>query len=248
MSVLSKEYFRNVIKLIEKIIDEEENSINQAAQIMVDAIEKKHRIFGFGCYHYSLHIQDMIYRAGGLVNINPIFIPGLDSLNNNPLTSTSRISQLKGYGEIIIDNYSISDGDIIIIVSGSGSKVIEIEMAKIAKRKGSKIISIFSNKASQNILQSHPKGENLKNIADVVLDNKVEIGDAIMETPEVKEKFSSVSGILNITLLHALITACVEGMVDRGLEPPILVSGNLPGGKKHNEDLLKYYEDQIIYK
>lgn len=248
MSLLSKKYLRNVILLIEKIIDEEEDAINHAARLMVDAIEEKHKLFVFGCYHFSLHIQDVIYRAGGLVIINPIFAPGLDSLNHNPLTSTSKISQLKGYGEIIIDDNSIKEGDILIIVSGSGNKEIEIEMARVARERGSKIICIFSEKSSQKNLKSHPNKKNLKNIADAVIDNKVVIGDAIMDVPQVKEKFSSVSGILNIALLHTLITACIEEMVFRGLVPPILISGNLPEGAKHNSNLLKDYKDQIVYR
>ncbi len=48
----------------------------RAAQLMADAIQNGNRIFGFGCTHSCLPIQEVVYRAGSLNADQPYFSPG----------------------------------------------------------------------------------------------------------------------------------------------------------------------------
>ena len=95
MSTLTNEYLEKVIDLIQKIKSEEEKSIDEAATLMADAVEKGNRLFGFGCTHSSLPIQDVVYRAGGLMLMNPIYAPGIAHLDVHPNTITSDIEKIR---------------------------------------------------------------------------------------------------------------------------------------------------------
>lgn len=246
MSKLSKEYLKRVIQLIEKISDEEENAINQAASLMADAVQHGKKIFAFGCSHSSLPIQDIVYRAGGLMLINPIFAPGIASLDTHPPTMTSGIERLEGYAQVLLDNYPIQKDDVLILVSVSGRNAVPIELAKIAQERGVKVIGVTSWKYTKEVTSRHPSGKKMFDYADVVLDNKVDKGDAIMQAPGVAEKFTPTSGVTSNALLHALVTACIEELLKRGVTPPIYIAGNVDGGEQHNACLKQQYKDQML--
>lgn len=247
MSKLSKEYLSKVINLIESIKHEEENAINNAAILMANSIINGNKIFGFGCTHYSLHLQDIIYRAGGLMLINPILIPGISSLDTHPLSMTSAISRLEGYAEIVFNNFPINNNDVLIIVSVTGRNGIEVEMAKLAKERNVKVIGITSKKYSGELGSRHSSGKKMLDFLDVIIDDKVGVGDAIIACPQLKEKISAVSGITNIAILHAIEAACIEELVDRDIKPPIYISGHIKGGNAHNIELREKFKDQILY-
>jgi len=246
MSKLSKEYLQRVIHLLEEIINEEEIAINKAASLMADAVQNGNKIFAFGCSHSSLPIQDISFRAGGLMLINPIYAPGIASVDVHPPTITSGIERLEGYAEVILDNYPIHKGDVLLLISVSGRNAVAIEMAKIAQERGVKVIGVTSWKYTKEVTSRHPSGKKMFDFADVVLDNKVEKGDAIMQVEGIKEKFSPASGVTSNAIMHALVTACIEELLNRGLTPPIYVAANVDGGEEHNASLKKQYKAQIL--
>ncbi|HAF62152.1 MAG TPA: SIS domain-containing protein, partial [Anaerolineaceae bacterium] len=104
MSKLTNEYLKKVIDLLNKIETEEEDNIDKAATLMADAIENGNRLFGFGCTHSSLPIQGVVYRAGGLMLMNPIYAPGIAPLNVFPHTITPAIEKLTGDGQDLLGN------------------------------------------------------------------------------------------------------------------------------------------------
>mgnify|MGYP001110070459 CR=1 FL=1 len=91
MTQLSNAYIDGLIDILTRIKAEEEEGLQEAAKMITDAIMQGKRVFGFGCTHSSLPIQDLVYRAGGMMLINPIFGPGIQSLDvpNRGFTSVS---------------------------------------------------------------------------------------------------------------------------------------------------------------
>jgi uncharacterized phosphosugar-binding protein len=107
MDNLFRTYLDGAIHLLERIRDEEGEAVGEAARLLADAIVGGKRIFGFGCTHSSLPIQDVVYRAGGLMLINPIYGPGIGSLETIPATLTSAMERLSGFADVILDNTPI---------------------------------------------------------------------------------------------------------------------------------------------
>ncbi len=247
MSKLTHEYIEGVISLLKKINSEEEAVINQAAKLMADAVQNGKRIFGFGCTHSCLPIQEVVYRAGGLMLINPIYAPGIAHLDVHPTTMTSGIENLNGYAKVILDNQPIQKGDILIIISVSGRNAVPIEMAKIAQERGIIVIGITSRKYTEGVASRHASGKKMYNFADVVIDNKAEKGDALLSADGLNTKFASASGITSSAIMHCLSAATIEELLARGITPPVFVAANVDGGSEHNLKLLKEYHDRIFY-
>lgn len=247
MENLFHEYLENVIALLKRIEQEEGPAVQEAARLMADAIQNGNNIFAFGCTHSSLPIQDLVYRAGGLLLINPIFGPGIASLDVQPATLSSSIEKLSGYAETLLSNTPIKKGDVLILVSVSGRNAVPIEMAQVAQARGIKVIGVTSRAYTKAVESRHPSGKKMYEFADVVLDNKVDKGDAVLQAGGVPQKFCPASGVTSIALLQALVGATVQELLARGITPPIILAANVDGGKEYNARLFEQYQDRIFY-
>ncbi len=240
-------YLDTVIDLINRIKTEEAENITRAAVLLADTITDGNNIFAFGCTHSSLPIQDLVYRAGGLMLVNPLFGPGIASLDIKPTTMSSAIEQIPGYAKIILDNSPAKSGDVIIIVSVSGRNSVPIEMAQIARERGIKVIAVTSCEYSQSVTSRHPSGKKMHDFADLVLDNKAPKGDAVLSSEKIPQKFSPVSGATSIALLHAIVAATIEELLRRDIVPPVFLAANVDGGAEYNARLFNQYRNQIFY-
>jgi uncharacterized phosphosugar-binding protein len=247
MSALAKAYIDGVIQLLQRITEEEMPALRDAAKIMAEAIAQGKRIFAFGCTHSSLPIQDLVYRAGGLMLINPLFGPGIASLDVRPATMSSAIERLQGYAQALLDNNPIGAGDVLILVSVSGRNAVPVEMAQLARERGIKVIGVTSRVYTDAFASRHPSGKKMYEFADVVLDNKVDQGDAMLRAEGVPQKFCPASGVTSTALLQALVAATVEELLARGITPPIFLAANVDGGAEYNARLLAQYKDRILY-
>jgi uncharacterized phosphosugar-binding protein len=248
MPSFARQYLEGVITLLRQIADEEAEALQAGARLLANAIADGHRIFAFGCTHSSLPIQDLVYRAGGLMLINPLFGPGLASLDVHPPEMTSAIERLRGYAKILLDTHPIGKGDVLILVSVSGRNAVPIELAEEARNRGVKVIGVTSRRYTQAFPARHPSGTKMYEHADVVLDNKVEPGDAFLQAEGAPQKFCPASGVTSTAVLQALIAATVEELLKRGITPPIYLAGNVDGGMEYNARMLERYRDRIVYR
>jgi len=247
VDTLARKYLSTTIQLLTRIQEEEIDAIEQAAKLIADAIEQGHCLFAFGCTHSSLPIQDLVYRAGGFMLVNPLFGPGITALDIKPTTISSAMEQMEGYAKVIVDNSPMKSGDVLILVSVSGRNAVPVELAQIARDRSIKVIGVTSREYSEAVAARHSSGKKMNDFADILLDNKAPKGDAVLEAQEVPQKFSPVSGVTSIALLQTLIAATIEELLNRGIVPPIFLAANVDGGAEYNARLLKQYHDRIFY-
>lgn len=79
-------------------------------------------------------------------------------------------------------------------------------------------------------------------LADLVLDSKVVVGDAVVEIEGFDQKVAAMSTFANTFLLNAVVAETVNALVEEGIVPPIWTSGNATGGDEANQKLY----DQFI--
>lgn len=247
MGKYSNEYVNQVKTLLDRIVTEDSNELTQAATLLADAIEGDGRIFSWGSTHSSTTMQDIYVRAGGLMVINAIFIPGLEALQTGPFGITSQIERLQGYAEIVLDYTPIRKGDVLIVVSVAGRNAVPIEMAKVAKERGIKVIAVTGYEYSKSVTPRHPGGKNMYAYADVVLDNKAKAGDAILSAEGCLTKFCPVSGITSSAVLQCLIAETIEVLLSRKIIPPVFMAQNVDGGEEFNNKMFEKYKDKIFY-
>lgn len=247
MKKFVNQYIDQVKELLDQIVEEDSEELEKAASLLADAIEGDGRIFAWGSTHSSTTMQDIYVRAGGLMLINAIFIPGLEALQTGPFGITSKIERLEGYAEVILDYTPIREGDVLIVVSVSGRNAVPIEMAKVAKERGIKVIAVTGYDYTRSVTPRHPGGKNMYAYADVVLDNKAKAGDAILEAPGCPAKFCPVSGITTSAVLQCLVAETIETLLSRGITPPVFMAQNVDGGEEFNYKMFQKYKDKIFY-
>lgn len=247
MRELAKKYFETLTARLKLIAEEEMDTIYAAAELLSEAIANKQRIFGFGCTHSSLPIQDLVYRAGGIMVINPIYAPGLAAMDTRPATLSTSIERTSGYAKAVLDNQPAQAGDVLILVSVSGRNTVPIEMAQEAKQRGMKVIGLTSKAYTSAFASRHPSGKKMYEFADVVVDAHIDPGDAALEAEGVPQKFCPVSGAINPAVLQAMMAATIELLLERGITPPVFLAANVEGGDAYNQKLLDQYKDLIFY-
>jgi len=242
----AQDYFDAVEAGLRKIRTEQIAPIRAAAQLLTDTVVAGDTIFAFGASHSFMLPMELCYRTGGLMLINPIYPHGMD-LTVRPLSLTSQIERVPGYGRVLLENSPASRGDALILVSTSGRNAVVIDMALAARERGLHTIGITSLAYSTGVPSRHPSGKRLLDLCDLVLDNGAPLGDAAVTVPGLKQKTGPLSTVLGATVVNAVVTQTIANLVERGVEPPVYVSANLPGGDEHNARLLARNATRIHY-
>ncbi|MDR1794424.1 MAG: SIS domain-containing protein [Erysipelotrichaceae bacterium] len=234
-------YVNRVEQLFKEVIDTNRETIKALAKKFAENIESDHMIHTFGTGHSHITGIEMFGRAGGLANVNAMLDP--DVLTSNGERRSGALERLEGLADIIYDQYKIEKGDIMVLISNSGRNACPIEMAMRAKKEGVYTIAITNLKQSQASQSRHSSGKRLFEVVDVVLDNCVDAGDAMMTVGNISTGPGST--LSSCLLVNTIVYEALKIVNEKGLPLPVLASQNVDGND--NEALMKKYEGRIKY-
>lgn len=237
------EYFENLQRIIERIATEQADNIEAAARAVADTLESGGRIHTFGTGHSHMLAEEIFYRAGGLVNVNPILETGL-MLHESASKSTA-LERLEGYGEILFDMHGIKASDILFLFSNSGRNGVAIDLGIIALEKGVKTVVITNMEHTMQGKSRHSSGKKLYELGSVVIDNCGCMGDASMRIEEIGRNVAPTSTAAGAAILNAIEARAVEMMVADGYVPEVFSSSNVDGGDEINDAYVKKYIKEI---
>lgn len=237
-----QQYAETVIRHIREIAEREIAAIDKAADKVAETIARDGLVHLFGCGHSHMLVEEVFYRAGGLAAINPIFDTAV--MLHEGAVKSSMVERMEGYAAHILDNYDVKPGEPIIIISNSGVNGVPVDMAMEAKAKGLYVIAIMSSAYFEDVSR-HSSGKKLYEVADLVIDNHLPHGDALMEVPGTDIRMSPGSTVIGATILNMTMTMAVHKLVDQGAEPPVYRSGNVPGGFEQNRKFIEKYRQRI---
>jgi len=155
----------------------------------------------------------------------------------NGALKTSSIERLPGYAKVLLDYYGLQKDEAIIVISNSGINAVPVEIAMGAKERGLKVIAITSCGFSSSIPSRHISGKRLFELADVVIDNYVPPGDALVEVKGMVQKVGPISTIIDSAILHSISLCVVEKLLEKGVEPPVYMSATYPGRRVQQRTL-----------
>lgn len=239
--MLAKKYIENAKVLIQKLEDHQTATIEKAAEMIAQACMEGHTLYAWGGPHSSLPVQDIFWRAGGSLLVNPLFTPGL-SLEVGPIYLTSSYERIEGPGREFFSKINAEPGDVIILVSNAGRNAFPIEMAMSAKEAGLKVIGMTSLDYSKSVSSRHSSGKKMYEFCDIVIDNLSAPGDAAIEDERLPQKVGPTSGWMGCLILQMLMVEVSERLVEKGMIPPIYLALNLDGQEeyvRHIDDLRK---------
>jgi len=231
--------FEVALELIEQIKTTQTDNIKEAAQLIAEAFMSDHKFFVSGSGHSHTVAEELYARAGGLAFVFPILVDEL-TLTSHPTKST-KLERLEGYAAILGELYKIDRGDVVLIASNSGRNAYPIELALYAQEKGAKVIALTNIKHSSIESSRHSSGKKLMDLADVVIDNCGEPGDAALIIEGLETTMYPTSSIANSVICGALSVAIAEHLIAQGVEPPVLRSANVDGDQAKSEAYIEKY-------
>lgn len=236
-------YFEKAKEKIELVEKNESGKLREAAEKVAEAIQNGGIIQLFGCGHSHILTEEVCYRAGGLVPINPILYEPL-MLHEGALRS-SELERQNGLAQEFMKDQDIRKEDVMFVISTSGRNPVPVDVAQEAKAKGAFVIGITSMEYSQSQPSRHDSGKHLYNSVDLVIDNYSAKGDASLTYEKVSVPFGPTSTVVGAVILNAILAEAVKIMADKGFEPPIFLSGNIDGADEHNRRLVEKYQGRI---
>lgn len=230
-----------------KVLDEIDlGQIGQAAEVIAAALRSNGIIQVFGAGHSSLLAQEIFFRAGGLVAVNPTLSPWL-SFEGGVVESTEFERRAES-ADVLIRAADLHRDDAGIVISNSGRNALPVEIAFRMKSAGMKVIALTNLVQSRQSNSHHSSGKRLFEIADVVLDNHCPPGDAAVNVEGISAALGAVSTIAGAALLHATLLKAAELLSREGTPPDAFVSVNLENGSTDGlRTLIAPYRQRIRY-
>lgn len=234
-------YTDKSIELIQTIAESENKNIDKAAEIIYNAMRKKGLLHVFCTGHSHMMAEELFYRAGGLVQVNPILEPIL--MQHEGAVRSTKLERLSGLAKILFDSIDIREGEPFLIASNSGINAVPIEMAKCAVAKGCPVIVVTGKTVSDGPNERSEDGKYLYQLADVVINNHVPTGDGLIQS-----KFGRIGAGSTIACSYIAQRLVVEivGMYERdGVDLAIYQSANTNGGDEHNKEIFREFTSRI---
>lgn len=241
IKIMTEIYTDKTIELIRAIDKNEKGNIDKAAEIVYNAMRNKGLLHVFCTGHSHMMAEELFYRAGGLVQVNPVLEPIL--MQHEGAVRSTKLERLSGLAKILFDSIDVRAGEPFLIASNSGINAVPIEMAKCAKEKGCPVIVVTSKVCSDCPNERNKDGKYLYQFADVVINNHVPLGDGLIES-----KFGRIGAGSTIAcsyIAQRLVVKIIDLYEKDGIEPQIYQSANIKGGDEHNEEILREFAPRI---
>ncbi|HEV8366603.1 MAG TPA: SIS domain-containing protein [Pyrinomonadaceae bacterium] len=240
------EYIDGLQGVLERIKREQANNIEQAGVLVANALSAGGIIHTFGTGHSHLIADEAFFRAGGIAAVNPILHERLIFLRG-ALEST-RTEQESGFSRKLLSEVDVRSVDVGIVISNSGRNAAPMEMALEMKALGLKVIAITSLEQSSKSSPRHSSGKRLYEVVDVVIDNCVPSGDALLGLPGLESRIGPSSTVAGAAIINSIIIEAVSELLRRGDPVPVLPSANTEGVSEQTlSDLLRCYQSRIKY-
>jgi uncharacterized phosphosugar-binding protein len=228
INVISAPYFASLQGILSQIAAQQADVMQQAGSMVAQAIAGGGVVHTFGSGHSHMIAEEAFFRAGGLAPVNPILDESLIFLHG--AVESTRVERKSGLAQKLLALEDVRPTDAGIVVSNSGRNAAPIEMALGMKALGIKVIAITNPRQAATSPSRHASGKYLYEVVDLVIDNCIPVGDAVMELPGLSQKMGPSSTVAGAAIINAVMieaAACLQSM---GIKAPVISSANVGAG------------------
>jgi uncharacterized phosphosugar-binding protein len=242
-------YFERTQALLGRLRETQLPAIERAAELCADRISRGGLIFLFGSGHSRMMCEEMTPRQGCFVGFYAWAESAISqhcaTLGMNGLRGPLFLEKVEGYAEQLLAGFKFGPHDAFILISTSGIRPLIVEMAQGAKARGLPVIGITSVAHCSQSKPSHPSGQRLIDVADIVLDNQCPPGDCVVELPGLSWRTGPTSTVTGGMLINMLRCETAERLLHKGHTPVMLPSHQFigtPTAHAAEAQLEAYYE------
>ena len=237
-------YRERITEVLDQIWTTQMANIEKVAEVMASCIASGGLVHMFGSGHSVLPVQDMFPRYGAFAGFRPLMDMRLmwtNVIGSGGAKGLLWLERREGYAAILFENEPIRRGDVMLVFSHGGLNAAGIEVLQEAKKRGLTTVAITSMDNYRKRAASHSSGKKLADIADYVIDNCVPAEDALVEVQGWKAPVAAGSTVSTVTIAMAIIAQVGADLSERGKNPPVFVSPNVPGIPADNNN--RVYEE-----
>ena len=246
---MSSLYISRLIKLAEEAAENNESALEMVSGKLADTLQNEGLVHLYGSGHSVLPCQETFPRYGSYLGFNPLTDPRVmwhNVLGAGGVRELLWLERTEKYAEKFLDHQPLNPGDSIVIFGHSGRNCSGIDTALYARKRGLFVVAITS---THNLDKpaTHSSGKRLADAADMVIDTRSPIEDAIVPVEGWSRPVAGSSTVLAMILMHELLARCATKLAERGVELPTFASPTIAGVTLHDTDVIygKYRERMI---
>lgn len=236
-------YLDKIYTILRQVESNEQAGMDEAAKAAYHSIRNGGLLHVFSTGHSHMIVEEMFYRSGGLVPVNPILSDEL-MLHTGAITST-QLERKSGKAVEVLKEVELNRGDTIIISSNSGINAVPVEAALYAKKLGLIVVGVTSRKVSEQLEPRSVNGKRLCDVCDIVIDNHAPYGDGVFTIPGSNQITGGVSTFSSLFIAQRIVLKIENLFLKDQKMPPILWSANVPGGDEFNAKAVEEYRKRI---
>ncbi len=246
MNSPAQRYFDHCLELL-SVARSQQRQVERAAEWFAQSILAGRVVHLFGAGHSRIMVEEMWPRYGSFPGFHPIV--ELSLTFHNPVVGSNGqrqamfLENTPGLAERILRNFDISSQDAALVISSSGCNIVPIEMAQQLRQRGVKVVAIVGLQHSAACSSNHPAGTKLTDVADLVLDTGVPVGDAMVALQGLDTPVSPGSTVAGCALVNALKAEVASRLVERGQPPQVLTAAAVAGKERSGELFEAAYDE-----
>lgn len=232
-------YMDQVQSILTRIHDTQSAAIDQAADQFARTIAADGLVHMFATGHSRVFIEEMFPRYGSFPGFHSIVELSLTYHNQvvgaNGQRQALFIEHMEGFAKVILRNFVFREVDCFLLFSNSGVNEVPVDMALEVKQLGMPLIAVTSLAHSGQATPRHSSGKRLSEIADVVIDNCVPAGDAVVEVAGFPAPVGPASTIAMAAITNMIKCGVAEKLAAQGISLPVITSAGTVGAARSTE-------------
>ena len=243
MTGLRRDYRDRIVAIMDGLLAREGAAMDAARDAIAMALAGGGVLHVAGSGHSHMIAEEVFYRAGGIAAAQAILDD--DLMLHRGAERSTRIEREEGQAARVLADYAIAPGDVVVVASNSGRNAYPVELALEAKARGAVVIALTSLAHARAVASRHASGLRLFEVADIVLDNGGEYGDAALPIPGGTQRMGPTSSVVGIWLINALIAEAVAALTARGIAVDVYESANADGSGGGTEAIVARWRGRI---
>jgi uncharacterized phosphosugar-binding protein len=246
---MSTLYISRLAKLMEEAATTNEAAFETASAKFADSLAGNGLVHLYGSGHSVLPVQETFPRYGSYVGFNPLTDPRVmwhNVLGAGGVRELLWLERTEKYAEKFLDHQPLNAGDSIVIFGHSGRNSSGIDTALYAKKRGLFVVAVTT---THNLDKpaTHSSGKRLADAADLVIDTRAPIEDAIVPVKGWSRPVSGSSTVLAMIMMHELVARTAQKLADRGIELPVFASPTIAGVTLQDTDnIYGIYRERML--
>jgi len=243
----AEDYFAAARRLAAAVAATQLPALETAALRCAEAIGGGRLVHLFGSGHSRMAVEEIWPRYGSFPGFHPIVELSLTFHNQvtgaNGQRQAMLLENVPGLARAILRNFELDPADVMLVFSTSGTNVVPVEMALLAREQGLYTIGVTSVLHCRQARPREPGGRRLLEACDLILDNGAPPGDAMVAVPGLAQPVGPGSTIGNTLLANALKCRVAELLTERG-QPPLVLTSSVHVGEAESARLFDAAYDE----